>query len=443
MIIVDRALRAREAAGRPIRMGMVGAGFMGRGVVNQVVNHVTGMRMSAIYARRLEQAAEAYAYATPGLQPVVARTQAELDAAVERHAPVITDDPFLLCRSPHLDALMDVTGAIELGTQVALASFEHRKHLVLMNAELDATLGPILAARAHQAGVVLSTCDGDQPAVQINLHRFVSGIGLVPRVMGNIKGLQDRYRTPITQKSFAEKWGQKPEMVTAFADGSKVNFEQAIVANATGLTVARRGMFGYDHPAHVDALTTRYDLDLLRELGGIVEYVVGAQPGPGIFCLAEQPDVRQRHYLNLYKLGEGPLYCFYTPYHLCHFEAPTSIARAVLFGDSAGEPRGGPLVEVCAVAKRDLRAGEVLDGYGHFMTYGEAASAAECRQQRYLPMGLVEGCRLLRDVPQDQALTYDDVELPGGRMADRLYEEQCRMFSAAPQATGGTATAPR
>ena len=111
----------------------------------------------------------------------------------------------------------------------------------------------------------------------------------------------------------------------------------------------------------------------------------------------------------------------------------------MLFGDSAGEPRGGPLVEVCAVAKRDLRAGEVLDGYGHFMTYGEAASAAECRQQRYLPMGLVEGCRLLRDVPQDQALTYGDVELPGGRMADRLYEEQCRIFSAAPQATDGTA----
>lgn len=436
MIIVDGALRAREAAGRPVRLGMIGAGFMGRGVVNQVVNYVTGMRMSAIYARRPEQAADAYAYATPGMRPEIARTQAEFDAAVERDVPVITDDPFLLCRSPHLDALMDVTGAIELGAQVALASFEHRKHLVLMNAELDATLGPILALRAHRAGVVLSTCDGDQPAVQINLHRFVTGIGLVPRVMGNIKGLQDRYRTPLTQKAFAEKWGQKPEMVTSFADGSKVNFEQAIVANATGLTVARRGMFGYDHPAHVDALTTRYDLDQLRELGGIVEYVVGAQPGPGIFCLAEQPDARQRHYLNLYKLGEGPLYSFYTPYHLCHFEAPTSVARAVLFGDSAGEPRGGPLVEVCAVAKRDLRAGEVLDGYGHFMSYGEAASVAECRRHRYLPMGLVEGCRLLRDVPQDQALTYDDVALPGGRVADRLYEEQCQTFSGAPQGTG-------
>jgi predicted homoserine dehydrogenase-like protein len=429
VIIVDTALRKREADGQPIRLGMVGAGFMGRGVANQVVNHVPGMRLSAVYARRVEQGVAAYTYATPGCEPVVAATQDALDAAIAAGRPVVTDDPFLLCRTPHLDALMDVTGAIELGAQVALEAFAQRKHLVLMNAELDATLGPILAVRAAQSGVVVTTCDGDQPAVQINLHRFVTGLGLVPRVMGNIKGLQDRYRTPLTQRAFAEKWGQKPEMVTAFADGSKVNFEQAIVANAAGLTVAKRGMLGYDHQGHVDALTTRYDLDELRSLGGIVEYVVGAQPGPGIFCLAEQPDQRQRHYLNLYKLGEGPLYCFYTPYHLCHFEAPTSVARAVLFGDAAGVPLGGARVEVCAVAKRDLQAGEVLDSYGHFMTYGEAVGVADRRRHRYLPMGLVEGCRLVKAVPRDSVVTYDDVELPSGRVADRLYLEQERHFA--------------
>ena len=161
-----------------------------------------------------------------------------------------------------------------------------------------------------------------------------------------------------------------------------------------------------------------------------MEYVVGAQPGPGIFCLAEQPDARQKHYLNLYKLGEGPLYSFYTPYHLCHFEAPTSVARAVLFGDAAGVPLDGPRVEVCAVAKRDLRAGEVLDNYGHFMTYGEAVAVAERRSGRYLPEGLVEGCRLVRDVAMDAVVSYDDVELPPGRVADRLYDEQNDHFSA-------------
>jgi predicted homoserine dehydrogenase-like protein len=251
-------------------------------------------------------------------------------------------------------------------------------------------------------------------------------------VLGNIKGLQDPYRTPITQKGFAERWGQKPEMVTSFADGSKVSCEQAVVANATGMTVAKRGMLAYQHDGHVDALTTRYDLDMLRELGGIVDYVVGARPAPGVYCLAEHPDPRQRHYLNLYKLGEGPLYCFYTPYHLCHFETPNTIARVALFGDSAGAPLAGARVEVCTVAKRDLSAGEVLDDYGHFMSYGEAVSAAERRERRYLPHGLVQGCRLVRDVARDGVVTFDDVVVPPGRLADRLYAEQNAHFGASP-----------
>jgi predicted homoserine dehydrogenase-like protein len=204
-----------------------------------------------------------------------------------------------------------------------------------------------------------------------------------------------------------------------------VNFEQAVVANATGMQVARRGMLAYEHRAHVDELTTRYDIDLLRELGGIVEYVVGAQPGPGVFCLAEHTDPRQRHYLNLYKLGEGPLYSFYTPYHLCHFEVPSTIARVALFADAAGRPASGPCVEVCAVAKRDLRAGETLDDYGQFMTYGQAVNSGEMRRGRYVPEGLAGGCRLRRDVPKDRVITYEDVAVPVGRLADRLYEEQC------------------
>jgi predicted homoserine dehydrogenase-like protein len=429
VIILDNALARREADGRPIRVGMIGAGFMGRGIVNQVQQRQRGIRMAAVYARRIEQAVEAFAYAGGAAAPVRAATQADVDRGIERGEAVVTDDPMLVCRSPHVDVVLDVTGAVELGARVALESFAHGKPLVLMNAELDATLGPILQVRARQAGVLMSACDGDQPAVQVNLFRFVTGIGLVPRVVGNIKGLQDPYRTPETQRGFAEKWGQKPEMVTSFADGSKISFEQAIVANATGLTVARRGMLGYPHTGHVDLLTTRYDLDRLRELGGIVDYVVGAQPAPGVFCLAEQPDPRERHYLNLYKLGEGPLYSFYTPYHLCHFEVPNTVARVVLFGDAAASPIGAPRVEVCAVAKRNLQAGEVLDGYGHFMTYGEAVTAAEQRDGRYLPEGLVEGCRLLKDVAKDAVLTFEDVVLPEGRLADQLYAEQSAKFA--------------
>jgi predicted homoserine dehydrogenase-like protein len=431
VIILDQALAQREATGRPIRVGMIGAGFMGRGIVNQIWRRRQGIRVSAIYARRIGQAADAYAYADPSIVPTRVDAQAAFDRGVERGEAVITDDPMLACRSPHIDVVLDVTGAVELGARVALEAFAHGKALVLMNAELDATLGPILQVRARKAGVLMSACDGDQPVVQVNLFRFVKGMGMVPRVLGNIKGLQDPYRTPETQKGFAEQWGQKPEMVTSFADGSKISFEQTIVANATGMTVAKRGMLGYTHAEHVDRLTKRYDLDLLRELGGIVDYVVGALPAPGVFCLAEQPDPRERHYLNLYKLGEGPLYSFYTPYHLCHFEAPNTVARILLFGDVAAAPIDAPRVEVCAVAKRDLNAGDVLDNYGHFMTYGEAVTAAERSARRYLPEGLVEGCRLLRDVSRDAVLTFDDVMLPEGRVADALYAEQVAHFAKA------------
>jgi predicted homoserine dehydrogenase-like protein len=434
MIIIDNALKAREAQGKPIRVGMIGAGFMGQGLVNQIVHSVPGERMVAIFNRHVDKAINCYKYA--GLDAVVAETQSQLEQAISAGKPVVTGDPFLLCRSEQIDCLVDVTGAVEFGVHVVMEAFKHKKHVVLMNAELDATVGPILQVYARKAGVLLSACDGDQPGVEINLWRYVKGLGLIPRVMGNIKGLQDRYRNPTTQKGFAEKWGQNPSMVTSFADGSKVSFEQAIVANACGLQVKSRGMSrGLEHKEHVDTLTKVYDVDELRALGGIVDYVVGAQPNPGIYCIAEHTDPKQRHYLNLYKLGEGPLYSLYTPWHLCHFEVPNTVARVTLFGD-ADVPLAGPRVEVCACAKKDLKAGEVLDEYGHYMTYGEAVNSDEMRRERYLPEGLVEGCKLKRDIAKDAVIGYDDVELPPDRWADKLRIEQYEHF--APIASGAS-----
>jgi predicted homoserine dehydrogenase-like protein len=426
MIIVDNALKAREAQGKPIRVGMIGSGFMGRGLVNQIVHSVPGERMVAIHNRHPQKALDAYRYA--GVEPILVTTQGQLEDAIRKGQAAVTEDPFLLTRSEQIDCLVDVTGAVEFGVHVVLDAFKHRKHVVLMNAELDATIGPILQVYARKHGVLLSACDGDQPGVEINLHRYVTGLGLIPRVMGNIKGLQDRYRNPTTQKGFAEKWGQNPSMVTSFADGSKVSFEQAIVANACGLVVKSRGMSrGYEHRGHVDELTKYYDVNELRELGGIIDYVVGAQPNPGVYCIAEHTDPKQRHYLNLYKLGEGPLYSLYTPWHLCHFEVPNTVARVVLFND-ADVPLSGPRVEVCACAKRPLKAGEILDEYGHYMTYGEAVNSDEMRRERYLPEGLVEGCKLKRDIAIDEVITYDDVDLPPNRLADQLRAEQYAHF---------------
>jgi len=184
---------------------------------------------------------------------------------------------------------------------------------------------------------------------------------------------------------------------------------------------------GLEYKDDVMKIGNIYNIDEVRKLGGIVDYVVGT-PLTKVYVLAEHPDPKQQHYLSLYKMGDGPLYSFFTPYHLVHFEVPTAIARVALFRDSVAKPLGGPVVEVCAVAKRDLKAGEILDDYGMYMTYGEAVNADEMCHNRYLPEGLVEGCVLTRDVAKDSVVKYSDVTLPPNRLADQLRAEQYRHF---------------
>ncbi|WP_129336157.1 NAD(P)H-dependent oxidoreductase [Cellulomonas endophytica] len=427
MILVDSALERRRVEGRPLRVGMIGAGFQGKGLANQIVNSVPGMELVAIANRTGQRGVDAYAYA--GVTDVdLVDSPAALDAAITHGRPAVTEDWSLLVGSGLVDCLVDVTGAVEFGAHLTMAAIEGGKPLVTMNAELDGTVGPLLADRARKAGVVLTGADGDQPGVQQNLLRFVRSLGAEPLVAGNIKGLQDPYRNPTTQQGFAEKWGQDPYMVTSFADGTKISFEQAIVANAAGFTVPKRGMNGWDHAGHVDELTSRYDVEELRALGGVVDYVVGSKPGPGVYVLAAHSDPKQQHYLNLYKLGTGPLYSFYTPYHLCHFEVPNSVVRAVDFADAALAPTGGPQVDVVTTAKRDLPAGHVLDGLGGYDTYGQAEAYAVSRREDLLPQGVAVDCRLTRAVRKDEVLTYADVELPAGRLVDRLRQEQVDLF---------------
>lgn len=434
MILVDSALQKREAEGEPIRVAMVGAGFMARGVARQLMNVVPGMDLVAISNR--EAAAAERAYAEAGVEDVrFVSSERELERSITEGACAVTDDALVLCRAAGVDAVLEVTGAVEFGAHVATEAIRHGKHVISMNAELDGTIGPILKAQADRAGVIFTNVDGDQPGVIMNLYRFVTGIGVRPRLCGNIKGLQDPYRNPTTQEGFAKKWGQKAHMVTSFADGSKISFEQAIVANATGMRVAKRGMHGPTVPSgtHIQDAVAEYPLEDVLSGDGIVDYVVGAVPGPGVFVLGTHDDPVQQHYLNLYKLGEGPLYCFYTPYHLCHFEVHNTIARAVLFGDATIAARDRPYVEVVATAKIDLEAGQTLDGIGYYMTYGECENADTARREDLLPMGLAEGCTLKRDVPKDQALTFSDVELPEGRLCDALWLEQQSHFQRTPE----------
>jgi predicted homoserine dehydrogenase-like protein len=217
-------------------------------------------------------------------------------------------------------------------------------------------------------------------------------------------------------------------MVTSFADGTKISMEMAVVANATGFGVGKRGMYGVECK-HVTETPKLFPVEELLDQG-IVDYVLGAEPGPGVFVIGFNNHPAKRQYLEYLKMGEGPFYVFYTPYHLCHLEVPLTAARAVLFADAAVTPLGAPVCEVVTVAKRDLSMDEELDGHGGFTCYGVIENAGVCRTENLLPMGLAEGCRLRRDVPKDQALTFDDVDLPSARLCDKLWDEQLTYFNS-------------
>ncbi len=243
MIILDKILEQRHSDNNPIKVAMVGAGFMGRGVAMQIVKYTLGMDLVAISNRNIESARRAYQEA--GIEEITTvENLGQLEDAINHKEPAITDDAGLLCRAEEIDAIFEVTGSIEFASSIALEAIKNHKHFISMNAELDGTIGPLLKKYADKEGVIFTNSDGDQPGVILNLYRFVRGIGVKPVLCGNIKGLHDPYRNPTTQEGFAKKWGQKAHMVTSFADGSKISFEQAIVANATGMRVARRGMYG-------------------------------------------------------------------------------------------------------------------------------------------------------------------------------------------------------
>jgi predicted homoserine dehydrogenase-like protein len=424
VIILDKALERRAEAGNPVRMVIVGAGYMARGIAAHATL-MPGIELVAISNRTIGKATQVFAELGCGDARRV-ETPDDLDDAVARGVPAVADSPEPLCRAESVDVLVEVTGEVEFAAHSVLDAIAHGKHVVLVNAELDSTVGPILKAKADQANVILTNTDGDEPGVAMNLLRYVTTIGLQPVLAGNIKGFLDQHRNPDTQRAFADSVGQGPKRIASYADGTKLSMEATLVANAAGFGVARRGMIGYTC-AHVTDLLELYDGSVPPD-EGIVDYVLGAEPGSGAFVVGYSANPIAREYLRYFKMGNGPLYLFYAPWHIPQAEAPLTAARAVLFRDAAIAAMDGPRCEVITMAKRDLRAGEVLDGIGGFTCYGTIDNVDVSRRERLLPMGLSEGCVLVADVPVDQPITYDDVRVPNGRLVDRLRIEQGALF---------------
>jgi predicted homoserine dehydrogenase-like protein len=423
---VDTALLQRESSGNPIRVGMVGAGATGRAIALQLATPVPGMRLVAIANRTPENAERAFREA--GFREWRRVTSARsAEAAINEGVPVLTDDPSALATCPAIDILVEVTGTIEAAAGLVLQAFDHGKHVVLVNAELDSLVGPILKARADSAGVVLTHTDGDEPGVAMTLLRYLRQVGLRPVAAGNIKGMVDHYRTPDTQRGFAEKYDQDVRKVTSFADSTKLSMETTVLANATGFQVGRRGMFG-PSCSYVRELANLLPAEPMLATG-IVDYSVGAMPMTGAWVIVHEESPLKKAQLSYYKLGDGPFFVFYTPFHLPHVQIPSTIGRAVVHLDATVAPLGGPVCEVIAVAKRNLKAGERLDGIGGFCTYGLIDNRAAARAIDALPIGLSEDCILLRDVAKDEAISFGDVESPSGRLSEKLWREQNERWS--------------
>jgi len=415
---------------------MVGAGATGRAIALQLGTPAPGIRLVAIANRTLEHGERAFREA--GISAWGrAGSAREAEAAIARGIAVLTDDPSVLTACDAIDVLAEVTGTVEAAAGVVLDAFAHGKHVVLVNAELDSLVGPILKVKADRAGVVVTHTDGDEPGVAMTLLRYLRSLGLRPVAAGNLKGMVDYYRTPETQRAFAEKNDQDARKVTSFADATKLSMETTVLANATGFQAGCRGMYG---PAckHVREMADLLPAEQMVATG-LVDYALGAAPHTGAFVIVYEESPLKKAQLAYYKLGDGPFYVFYTPFHLPHIQIASTIGRAVIHRDATVAPLAGPVCEVVTVAKRDLKAGERLDGIGGFCTYGLIDNAVAARAMAALPIGLSEGCVMRRDVSKDEVLSLDDVDTRPDGVVEALWREQNGRW---PQASHGSQTMP-
>src|SRR6516164_7386649 len=419
---VDTALRELEAAGNPIRVGLVGAGATGRAIALQLGTPVPGIRLAAIANRTPQHAERAFREAGITTWSRVSSAR-EAEIAIRRGTAVLTDDPSVLSSCDAIDLIVEVTGTVEPAARVVLQAFDHGKQVVLVNAELDSFIGPILKEKADRAGVVITHTDGDEPGVAMTLFRYLRSLGLRPVAAGNLKGMVDYYRNPETQRAFAERNDQDVKKVTSFADSTKLSMEATVLANATGFHAGRRGMYG---PAckEVREMANLLPADQMLSTG-LVDYALGAAPYTGAFVFIHEDSPLKKVQLAYYKLGDGPFYVFYTPFHLPHIQIASTIGRAVVLRDPTVAPLAGPVCEVLTVAKRDLKAGERLDGIGGFCAYGLIDNAPAARAVGALPIGLSDGCILRRNIPKDAVIGFNDVNLvdPEG-LAVVLWREQ-------------------
>jgi predicted homoserine dehydrogenase-like protein len=408
-------LELRQQRNQPIGVGLVGVGQMGAGIIAQI-DLMQGMNVVAAADIDLQRAASAFH--NIGLsedQVVTLPANATLEQANQALAAgkrIVTSNAALLPEVAGVEAVIEATGLPSIGAQVAYRTILARRHIILLNVETDVTVGYLLKRMADAAQVVYTTSAGDEPGSLKELYDFARALGFEVVAAGKGKNNPlDRTATPQQLMEQAKRQDMNPKMLTEFVDGSKTMVEMTAVANATGLVPDISGMHG--PRATPDTLAQIFcpkeDGGILNQRG-VVDYALG-DIAPGVFLIitTDQPKVIKD--LKYLRLGPGPYWALYRPYHLANIETPISVAQAVLLKQTTLAPQGPPVAETTTVAKRDLRAGEVLDGLGATTVHGGIERADVAREGKMLPLGLSERARMRRDVAQGQTLTYDDVEL--------------------------------
>jgi predicted homoserine dehydrogenase-like protein len=421
-----------EKNGRPIFAGIVGAGQMGRGMVAQMLS-MKGMRPAVVVDVALENARNAYVDAglKEGEDFGAAETVAEGDKLLASGKFVITGNNELATKCGAVHCTVDATGVPEVGAKAAIDAINNGKHIVMLNVETDVCIGHILYKLATNAGLVYTGSAGDEPGSVLELFDFADALGFEVRVIGKGKNnVIDYDCTPETVAEEAKRKGASPKMICAFKDGTKTMVEMTAMANATGFLPDVMGAHG--------AAGTVKDLPDLLSLksegrGGIlnsyrtVEYINGVAPGVFIIIASDQPHIN--HEMAYLSMGSGPNYVLYRPYHLTSLETPLTVAKACIDHVPSIVPRAGLVAETGTVAKRDLKAGEKLDGIGGFTVRGTFISAGEAREKNILPMGLVnKNTVMFKDVKKGDIVTYADVKLDESTLMVQLRKLQDALF---------------
>jgi predicted homoserine dehydrogenase-like protein len=409
-------LRKLFSRAEPIRIGLVGMGAMGKGLLHQC-RMTPGMEcvvMADVTPERAIACAE-----MEGLPYKVANTAAEVEDAIRGGFMAICGDGELVAGCAPAEVLVEASSAIGPAGRYAERALQTGKHAVMMNAEADLIFGPYLMNLAHRQGLVYTSCDGDQHGVILRLVNELELWGFELVMAGNIKGFLDRYSDPTKIIPEADKRNLDYKMATAYTDGTKLNIEMALVANALSLRTRTPGMTG-PVARDVEEVFGLFDFASIRAEGNAcVDYIVGATPRGGVYAVGFCEHPYQRSMMEYYKMGAGPFYLFYRPYHLCHVEAMDCIVQAVMEGCSLVEPVYGFQTNVFAYAKRDLKAGEKLDGIGGYACYGLIDNCDGGHLG--LPICLAEDIVLRQDIARDSPILLSDVELPASRSDFDLY----------------------